>query len=1202
MGCACSGVKPAVEPNPGPPTAEGASSKVNDSPVAEPVGVKPPDQKLPQVPTPAKSQSPALPAQPSGEPPSSADPTTNGSTRRDEDQAGADVSIDAPRVSLGSKGNWPAVSSPPPFVRKSSRDVPVASGSSSEQDAHTPSIEGQEPAQQDPPSNLGKDSQHLADEVGSHQLQSAPVTVAPAVQSEQPAVLEPKSPAPPADRLSYQKANSSTLPKVQIASLPTKDGVAFWREKEKEKEKEKGKEKEKEENITQTQTYPALSATRNDIPSAITFVPVPSTPVITAVAESDLVPDPKLPSITCTPLPPVSENEFDILCRPCDQKPQITSVRCAPIPEEDASDAAGVRPSNDQVTFVPKPDKGSKKVGGKQAKKEVPIKESKEAAPVKIPEMPKCPVETQRAISANPIDPGKLTDFYEVGNKLGEGTFGVVRFCWRRCDPHKKNLAVKYIDKAVQDQDTITKETSIMRTCNHVNVVRCIAVFDEPFFTCIVMDHWGGRDVVTQLIEYIENGKELSEDCVANLVLQMLRPLAYLHQEGIIHRDVKMDNYLLDIPEINDLNAQVALSDFGCATRLILGKRMTESVGTKVYKAPEFIMEDYAHKVDVWAVGVSAYALLAGTLPFETERGILHLRPSYPEGLSANCLGLMKALLMKNENRRLSAREAIEHNFFSEKASGEIAIHKCGSNLTFNKSLLEQSRRDFDSDTAERRELLMVRIQSHNKAPATGKPIDGNDFEVTNNKDKDRRKYAWWDQEKALPLLNTKVGNGIGGIPPKALQTLAGVKDDFDDSRSLFEVAWTPQVVESLLIRHKVDIDLYGINGSKSVDQLANEVRRGEAMLMQDVTNFKKLVRLIDQVSLQLELKLAFPSETWNSKFNKRWTLVMSSRRGDKPIIPTARRTPHDTTRQSVARIIATLRHHLVGAEIAIADTPAERLESERIEQEYPGLATIERTHLFHGEVVVHDTAALSKMGFQLSGPGRSEGQVFVVDGCECQWVSDQRCAASNIRLVQRGGKDTSPNLPALVRLPLNYSEAVVRRLLWSYGQSGEKFGEEGNKYIEKLAIELTKGEATLCERKGKIVKVVSLVMVYIEDVSTNRALVEIEHISGDTVFLSKCLPQVRVRPQEDLQDAIGRIITNRLQLPFNAVQYSEAQADVIEEECIEASPFGLLTIYRKHVVKSQVTSIQMPEDGSKRRQSPKQPKQKAKKGARKSQ
>lgn len=794
----------------------------------------------------------------------------------------------------------------------------------------------------------------------------------------------------------------------------------------------------------------------------------------------------------------------------------------------------------------------------------------------------------QHESSVNVKDYDLVEKKYEIGSKLGEGTFGVVHDCWRRDDPKKVVHAVKYIDKMAQDKEAILLETSMMRELDHPTIVRCLDVFDEPFFMCIVMEKWTGRDVVSRLIEYTEASKELAEPFVANLVRQMLESLVYIHQKGIIHRDVKMDNYLLDRPMIDDVTVKVALADFGCAAYLELGKRMTEGVGTKVYKAPEFIMEDYDHKVDVWAVGVSQYALLAGTLPFETERAILQTRPSFPEDLGSECLDLLKSLLRKNDARRPSAMEAMEHPFV--KPNGQMRhdqFKRTASSAAKSFRHLAARNGPIETSIVERREVLMARVQGHN--PVQVAPVFGSDFQVrlTVGKAEEILKFAWWSRNEVERL----VAECYLARPANAGRGVRGAMRAGQDSGSMHQlqdISWTPEVLESLLERHNFDVDEYGVGNAKSIVEVADELRRGEAVLMQDVAAAKKLVRLVDHVVLQIELDLDnSPCVDRNMLIQKGMSQLVLVRHGHVAMpsregglhLPAAQRRPHETMRNVASRMLDELK--MPGCQVALNYDAADRVEAVEDNDVYPSLPSVKRRHIIPGKMRIGNTEALATLGLTSSSLSKVDATrnkdvsiEFMCGGFELGWFTPHQCKVRRVSLINAHTSQNLTTFSTLLRVPINFTEAVINRLMWTYGVDVSKFGKDGKGKLVDLAEELSKGEATLCERRGKVVRVVSMVVLRIDDRATGRSLVEVEHVSASGATRAKDrLPGVKLRPQEDLQDAVGRLVKMRLQLDLSAVRVLEGRTEVVEEERENDRYQGLVTLYRRHVVRAEVTT-----------------------------
>lgn len=180
-----------------------------------------------------------------------------------------------------------------------------------------------------------------------------------------------------------------------------------------------------------------------------------------------------------------------------------------------------------------------------------------------------------------------------------------------------------------------------------------------------------------ELYDYLLRHGKLPVDKVQKSFTQLVGAVAYVHQQNCVHRDLKLENILLD------KNENVKLLDFGFA-REYEGKTnyLQTFCGTICYSAPEMLKgEKYAgEKVDVWSLGIILYALLCGELPFDdddddtTRRKILSEEPSYPDHVPPDALSLLRQLLSKRPFPRPSLTDILNHPFLSEHAPEQQAI------------------------------------------------------------------------------------------------------------------------------------------------------------------------------------------------------------------------------------------------------------------------------------------------------------------------------------------------------------------------------------------------------------------------------------------------------------------------------------------------------------------------------------------------
>ena len=181
---------------------------------------------------------------------------------------------------------------------------------------------------------------------------------------------------------------------------------------------------------------------------------------------------------------------------------------------------------------------------------------------------------------------------------------------------------------------------------------------------------------------------------VQRIFTQLVGAVMYVHMKSCVHRDLKLENILLDKHE------NVKLCDFGF-TREYEGKAsyLQTSCGTVCYAAPEMLKgEKYAgEKVDVWSLGVILYALLTGELPFDedddnaTKAKILTTEPKYPDHLPPDAKALIQALLSKRSLLRPPLADILANPFLSEHAPQQQAVLKIQHPPPFSTNLEQET-------------------------------------------------------------------------------------------------------------------------------------------------------------------------------------------------------------------------------------------------------------------------------------------------------------------------------------------------------------------------------------------------------------------------------------------------------------------------------------------------------------------------------
>uniref|UniRef100_A0A3Q2CGK5 Protein kinase C n=1 Tax=Cyprinodon variegatus TaxID=28743 RepID=A0A3Q2CGK5_CYPVA len=269
-----------------------------------------------------------------------------------------------------------------------------------------------------------------------------------------------------------------------------------------------------------------------------------------------------------------------------------------------------------------------------------------------------------------------LKDFNFI-KVLGKGSFGKVRRLALGSLLGRNNQYLSMSlkgDVILQDDDvdcTMTEKRILALARRHPYLTQlycCFQTRDRLFF---VMEYVNGGDLMFQ----IQRSRKFDEPRSRFYAAEVTSALMFLHRNGVIYRDLKLDNILLDA------EGHCKLADFGmCKEGINNGVTTTTFCGTPDYIAPEILQElEYGASVDWWALGVLMYEMMAGQPPFEADNeddlfeSILHDDVLYPVWLSKEAVSILRAFMTKNPAKRLGCmvsqgcEEAIKtHPFFRE--------------------------------------------------------------------------------------------------------------------------------------------------------------------------------------------------------------------------------------------------------------------------------------------------------------------------------------------------------------------------------------------------------------------------------------------------------------------------------------------------------------------------------------------------------
>jgi calcium-dependent protein kinase len=251
-------------------------------------------------------------------------------------------------------------------------------------------------------------------------------------------------------------------------------------------------------------------------------------------------------------------------------------------------------------------------------------------------------------------------------------------------------FAVKALHpKSPDERGALLREIEVQRTIDHPNIVKVFGCYDTP-----------GDDLIYIVMELCTGGslfKALARDGVGErraqeVIYTTLGAVLYLHRHGIVHRDIKAENFMY---ERNGLNAELKVCDFGFAAMVTPDHEdLCGRMGTPTYMAPELWQRKghYNSAVDMWAIGVLAFILLSGTKPFHDNDMRAKMRMISDDelrfegwhwhGVSAEAKAFCAALMQKDPAHRLSASDALTHPWMASKiAESSAAMERAAQEL-----------------------------------------------------------------------------------------------------------------------------------------------------------------------------------------------------------------------------------------------------------------------------------------------------------------------------------------------------------------------------------------------------------------------------------------------------------------------------------------------------------------------------------------
>jgi len=760
--------------------------------------------------------------------------------------------------------------------------------------------------------------------------------------------------------------------------------------------------------------------------------------------------------------------------------------------------------------------------------------------------------------------PAKLLDKYTLGAVLGQGAFGIVYACKRKSDG--KEFAVKMIDQVETPLEEIKEEVGMMRRLAHPYVVRLHDVYYEKVFVCMVLDLCQGGDFIEGMQSHWKDKGVIPVPVVRRMARMMVEAAAWLHQNDIVHRDIKGDNFLQDRRDISDPQCRIFLSDFGTVTECPPDGRLHLKCGTKTYWSPEFYDKDYGLKVDVFALGVVLFGTITGRFPFKGEDATRKKTVKVPERCGDDGRAFMDGLLEKREEDRFSSQDALDHRFVANIAQMP-QVSEEPVELNFKAEVREQGA---NAGVKERRLELVERLEKQQelaeqaqktptktKAPKTVVPVhlppDGA-FEVVDKVTNRINKFDWWSPSRCTKV---RYMNEPGARTVTSAEDLKSTSMDCEDT------------VRQMLVEHGISIDLFGQGRAKKFSEFAAEVQGGLSCLMLDATTHKCIVRVVDVVICRLAYGIGK---------DKKYLVTFAEKYPDGRVrdniyqLPGTKRHPHENGVGTAQRLLRE-RLNIADDKVRFDFMRREVLEEDDDSPSYPGVRTVYRKEFYEGVVRTTDVETLQRLGLQGKHMGSFSHQDSTQYTRYFEWLTEAQCHTKQVKLrVLHEGAEIS----ALVRPPIGMEEEELREYLSTNNVDTDQFGKNGVCSLADLSEELIKGESALAQKPGGggLVRVVEVVALKITRANGDALIqVEEEHVDGRKIDMN-CLPCVKRRPDENPFWAAHRGVSRVLKFSDNVVRLVPDSIELVEEEVVEPEYGSLTTIRRRRIISGTMADM----------------------------
>jgi len=276
---------------------------------------------------------------------------------------------------------------------------------------------------------------------------------------------------------------------------------------------------------------------------------------------------------------------------------------------------------------------------------------------------------------------------------IGSGAFGEVYLTMIKGDNSRK-LATKKLERSkiegTEAMKYLKNEILILQKLNHPNIVKYESIKKTKKHFYLVMEFCNGGELSKALENYQEKyGKPFSQEIVQHLMRQIIDAFKYIHEQKVVHRDIKLDNILInfesekDKEDLNMLKAKVKIIDFGFACFVNKSGLLFSTLGSPINMDPIILKKlnsnskkarqlGYDQKADIWSLGTICYEMLIGRSAFDADdmeelvEKIEDGTYTVPTNLFKEVISFINGMLQYESSQRLTCEELSKHPFLTK--------------------------------------------------------------------------------------------------------------------------------------------------------------------------------------------------------------------------------------------------------------------------------------------------------------------------------------------------------------------------------------------------------------------------------------------------------------------------------------------------------------------------------------------------------